>query len=193
MNKTVYLLRHTSTKDNEQGINGSRTDTSLSEKGMLQAKNIVHSLLKYKFDLIFVSPLVRTYETIKPYLASLDKPPLVVTEPLTIERDLGIFTNTAQGDGFIPNDIEAQGVGKVEWKPKNGESTKDVEKRAIKFYEVLKDAPAENILICGHQNFLRCLELTILEKEINDENFFGENPPRLDNGEIRKYEVTFLE
>ena len=187
MYKSIYLLRHGSTKDNELGINGSQTDTPLSEKGLLQAKNAVTNLSKYNFDLIFVSQLTRTYQTIKPYLETLEKPPRVITEPLTIERNLGIFTNTLASQGLIGEDIVKSGLSKTEWKPKNGESTLDVTERAKKFYQVLKEAPAYEILICGHQNFLRCLELLILEREVNDENFFSENPPRLDNGEIRKY------
>lgn len=190
MNKSIYLLRHGSTKDNELGVNGSQTDTPLSEKGLLQAKNVITELSKYNFDLIFVSQLVRTYQTIKPYLESLEKPPRVITEPLTVERNLGIFTNTLASLGLVGEDIVKSGLPKTEWRPKNGESTIDVSERAKKFYQILREAPGENILVCGHQNFLRCLELLILDREVNDENFFSENPPRLDNGEIRKYKLN---
>ncbi len=188
--KTIYLLRHCPTKDTEAGINNARVDSPLSEKGENTAKSLVSKIGENKYDLIIVSPLQRTYQTIKPYLESLEVKPQVISEELTTERDLGKLTGTIVGDGVIPNAIEESGLSKTEWRPEEGESTADVYIRAKKFYDRLKDIPAESILICSHQNFLRCLELVLQNKEINDENFYSENPPRMEPGEIRKYSLS---
>ncbi len=185
--KTIYLVRHCPTKDTEQGINNARVDTPLSEKGQIQADNLVAKISENKYDLIIVSPLQRTYQTVKPYLSTLERPIQIITDELCTERDLGKLTGTVVGDGVIPNAIEESGLSKTEWKPEGGESTKEVYARATKFFEKLKDYPSKSILICSHQNFLRCLELVIQGKEVNDENFYSENPPRLETGEIRKY------
>lgn len=185
--KTLYLLRHCPTKDTEMGINNARVDTPLSEKGIIQAQNLAKKISENKYDLVIVSPLQRTYQTIKPFLGTLEKPPQVITEELVTERDLGKLTGTVVGDGAIPNAIEESGLSKTEWKPEEGESTHEVYLRATKFYEKLKDYPFESVLICSHQNFLRCLELVVQGKEINDENYYSENPPRLEAGELRKY------
>ena len=189
MTKTLYLLRHCSTKDSELGINGSRTDTPLSEKGLLQARELANILLNYQFDLLIVSPLQRTLQTIEPYLNTLKEKPEVVVDPLTLERDLGLLTNSVNSDGKIPESIVASGKPKTEWIPPDGESTLQVYNRAKKFLEKVKKRQENKILICGHQNFLRCLELVIRKILLSDENFYSGEPPRLEFGELRKYRL----
>lgn len=186
--KTIYILRHCSTADSEKGINGSQTDTPLSDLGLLQAKQSISKISQYNYDLIFISPLQRTKQTIEPYLDTLKVQPEIIIEPLTIERDLGVLTNTITGDGKVPASMAASGKTKVEWIPEGGESTVMVYKRAKEFLEKLKSRNEQNILVCSHQNFLRCLELILTDQPIDDEHFYNENPPRLEPGEIRKYE-----
>ncbi len=180
----IYLLRHLSTVDTEQGVNGSRSDTPLSESGKKQAQELVSVLSKHNFDLFIVSPLMRTKQTLQPYLDTLDNPK-VITEPLTIERDLGLLTNTRSGDGKIEAHRKDQGTDKISWRPPEGESILDVYERAKKFLDKLKNIDAGRILICGHQNFLRNLELLLLKRP--PEDFYSESPPRLKPGEMRVY------
>jgi len=189
MSKAIYLLRHCAIPENELGINGSRTDSSLSENGNRAAIELIPLLSSHNYDLIIVSPLKRTIQSIQPYLDSLINPPKVEIEPLTVERDLGVFTNTKAG-GPIPEDIKKQGIGSVRWQPENGESTVQVGERAEKFLLKLRQRPETSILICGHQNFLRCLELLINQKPIDDEHYMSDNPPRLNNNEIRKIDLN---
>lgn len=184
--KTTYLLRHCSTRDSELNINGSQTDTPLSEKGLVEAQSLVPVISKSHYDVIIVSPLQRTLQTIQPYLATRKTPPKIITEPLTIERGLGSLTNTVIGDGKVPASISSSGKSKTEWTPPGGgESFVDVYKRAERVFEKIKNMHENSILICGHQGFLRCLELVILKKEINDANFYS--APRMETGEIREY------
>lgn len=189
MIKTLYLLRHCVTADSEKGINGGQTDTPLSENGLKAATDLIPILSKNIYDLVYTSPLQRTRQTIEPYLNSLGVKPLVVVEPLTIERSLGILTNSISGDGQVPASIKASGKSKVDWRPEEGESTFDVSVRASKFLEILKTRDESNILICAHQNFLRCLELQIQNIPISDETFFSDSPPKLEPGEIRVYGI----
>lgn len=120
--KLIYLLRHSSTVDSEQGIRGSRTDTLLSELGKKQSFSIVSILNKYEFDLIIVSPLQRTIQTLYPYLKTLTIKPAIITEGLITERDLGKFTNTKKGDGKIEKDMKKSGKTNVDWVSLGGES-----------------------------------------------------------------------
>jgi broad specificity phosphatase PhoE len=110
-------------------------------------------------------------------------------EPLTIERNLGSLTNTIQGDGKITTSITTSGKSKVEWVPPEGESTIQVYQRALVFLNKIKQRSEKNILICGHQNFLRCLELAIRDGPIDDEHFYSETPRRLNLGEVREYKL----
>jgi len=184
----LYLLRHAPTTDTEQGINGSQTDTLLSERGKKMAKNLVPKLSKKNYNLIIISPLKRTSQTIKPYLDSLKQKIPIEINPLTIERNLGDLTNTVVGDGQIKSHREKSGQDKIAWTPPRGESILDVYERAKKFLEeIRKKYHGKTILLCGHQNFLRCFEMLILNRPIYD--FYSDNPPRLKTCEMRYYEI----
>jgi len=184
----LYLLRHASTSDSENSINGSRTDTPLSETGLKQAQDLVSKLSENKYDLIIVSPLQRTRQTIEPYLSSVGQGNIKI-DGLTTERDLGVFTNSRKGDGKIKADVQKQGGDRISWKPENGESILDVYERAKLFVQKLRTEYSENssILICSHKNFLRNLELLILNRPPQD--FYSDAPPLLEIGEIRGYEI----
>lgn len=182
----IFLLRHAQTLDNELGVNGSRTNSPLSENGKNQIEKLIPKLKRNKYDIIFVSPAHRTLETIKPYLDSLKiAKPKVISNELTHERYLGGLTGTPRG--AITKYKEENNIkdDKIVWRPPKGESILDVTERAKKFLKLLKDNyPNKSILVCGHQNFLRCLELLLLEKSPYE--FYSYNPPILKNGELRK-------
>lgn len=182
----IFLLRHVQTLDNAAGINGSRTNSLLSEEGKNQAKKLVSQLKKNKYDIIFVSQVHRTLETVQPYLESLKKAkPEIILSELTHERDLGELTDTPKG--AITKYKEENNIkdDKIVWIPPKGESILDVTERAKKFLELLKEKYSDkSILICGHQVFLRCLELLLLDKSPYE--FYSDNPPILKNGELRE-------
>lgn len=189
MIKNIYLLRHALTSDSENAINGSQRDTSLSEKGLIQAQDLVGKLANYDFDLFVVSPLKRTLQTIKPYIDSLENKAEVVVSELTIERNLGDLSGSIAGDGKVDASIKASGKAKTDWQPQNGESTRQVYFRAQQFVEYLKNRNELNILVCGHQNFLRCLEIILANRTLNDLTFYSDSPARLDFCELRKYQI----
>lgn len=187
-NIEICLLRHALSTDNEKGINGSQTDAPLSDKGKKMAKDLVPELSKKNYNLIIVSPLKRTLQTVQPFVDSLNHKISVDVNPLTIERDLGDLTNTLAGDGQIKAHRERSKQDRISWVPPNGESILDVYKRAKKFFEEIKEKyPSKTILICSHQNFLRCLEMLLLNRPIND--FYSDNPSRLKNMEMRCYKI----
>jgi broad specificity phosphatase PhoE len=185
----LFILRHFPTADNELGINGSQTDTPLSKSGEEQAIKSLEKLSENTYDLFIVSTLQRTLQTIQPYLDTLDNPE-IIREPLTIERDLGLLTNSRAGDGKIKKHREEQGTDRISWKPPGGESILDVYERAKIFLTKINKLEAGTILICGHQNFLRCFEMILLNRPIED--FYSSDPPRLENGEIRLYNFNGL-
>lgn len=182
----IYLLRHAKTKDTENGINGSRTDTPLSETGREEAGSIVSVLGKNVYNVFIVSPLCRTVQTIQPFLSTISNPRILVSN-LTTERDLGLLTNSTKEE--FKKYLADHGVtDRIAWQPPQGESTLQVGERAKEFLSYLKNEHAEeSVLICGHQNFLRCLELLILERQLSD--FYSDNPARLKPLELRVYDV----
>ena len=183
----IYLLRHAQTVANEQGINGSRTDSPLTDAAKIFIQKLIPALNKNHYDIVFVSPLKRTLETVQPYLDSLPerRKPEIIKSSLITERDLGELTNTPKG--YIEKyRLEHQVVDKIAWRPPQGESVLDVLERAKLFLLQLKTHFAgKTVLICSHQNFLHGLELLILNRSSAD--FFNHDLPKFENGEIRKY------
>lgn len=63
---TIYLIRHAATPANEQRpriLQGSTVNTSLSERGVRQAKRVGEFLSQFQFDAVLCSPLLRARET----------------------------------------------------------------------------------------------------------------------------------
>jgi len=182
----LFLLRHLPTRDNELNINGSRTNTPLSETGLKLAQDLITKLSVNKYDLFIVSPLQRTQQTIQPFLDTLENPKIII-DPLINERDLGLLTNSRRDDGQVAKHQTEQGVSKTAWIPPQGESVYDVQNRAKIFLEKLRDLKEESVLVCSHQIFLRCLEMLILNKPI--ETAYQDPLPLFENGELRLYEI----
>ncbi|WP_353893885.1 alpha-ribazole phosphatase [Proteinivorax hydrogeniformans] len=83
----LYIVRHGETDFNKAGVYLGRTDCSLNEQGITQAKKIGCRLKKTKFDLVISSPLKRCMETTKIITKREEKDILV--EPRLMELDFG--------------------------------------------------------------------------------------------------------
>ncbi|MDP2924867.1 MAG: histidine phosphatase family protein [Nanoarchaeota archaeon] len=182
----LLVVRHNQSKGNVANViddnsNPKRDKNGLSEKGINESKELVKILESHKIDTVIVSPFRRTIETVQPYL-NKHKVKLIVSD-LTSERNAGIFAGkpkTAIKEYCIADNI----TDRVSFKPKGGESIFEVYERAKKFIAYLKkNFKNETILLCGHVNFLCCLDIAIKKLEIHD--FY--NQERLENGQLREY------
>ena len=179
----IILLRHAETTSNKKNKADSRIDSELTEKGWKDAHDLILKLVNLKIDVFIVSPLKRTLRTIQPFLDTLNNPEVISNE-LTIERSLGDFTGTPMGT--FQKYCHDHNESKVFFRPKNGESTADTYKRAKDFLFFLKKNYEEKtVLVCGHKNFLMCLEIAIRGLKIRNYNKF--NP--LENAEIRELDA----
>ena len=128
-----------------------------------------------------VSPFRRTQETIEPYLKKR-KIKFVVSD-LTAERNAGIFAGKNKGsirDYCLAHNIQDT----ISFKPKKGESILEVYQRAKKFLDYLNDKfKDKSVLLCGHINFLTCLDIAINGEDISKFYSFRS----LKNGEIKEY------
>lgn len=178
----IYLIRHAETDSNKGNRADSQIDSKLTKKGMIEARGLISRLQKIDADIFIVSPLKRTILTLKPYLNTLQKPMIVVSE-LTAERDLGDFTGTPVGS--FQDYCDKNNKSKIFYRPKNGESIDDTYERAKMFYSYLKkEYNDKNILVCGHKNFLMCMETLLRNLKIKD--CYHLSP--LKNVEIREFD-----
>lgn len=179
----LYLIRHAESIANEKNIADGQLDFELSKKGQERAKKYIKILNKNKYDVFIVSPLKRTIQTILPFLNTLKNPKVLVNE-LTIERNLGKFQGSKLG--AFQKYCAENNLDRVTTRPKGGESIMDVKNRAKKLVDYLRqNFKNESILICGHKNFLLCLEIILTGKSIKD--FYSYKP--MENEEIRVFEL----
>ena len=175
-------MRHAHSIGNEKKMLDSRLDYGLSKSGKKQANDIVKVLGKYKFDVVIVSPLKRTQETVKPFLQK-NHINLIIND-LTLERDGGIFTGKNQD--AIKEFCEKNRLERVSFRPEKGESILDVLERAKNFVKYLKKTyNNENMLVVGHKNFLMCLEIGLTGKDIM--HYYSYKS--LENAEIREFNL----
>jgi len=181
----LVVIRHGESLGNVANViddnsNPKNDKNSLSEKGKNQAIEIANKLEDYKIDVVIVSPLKRTIETIQPYLDK-HSTKLIVSD-LTSERNAGIFAGkpkTAIKEYCIANNID-----RVSFKPEGGESILEVYERAKKFVAYLKkNFKNKTVLLCGHVNFIGCIDIII--KNLNISDFYKQE--KLENSRLREY------
>jgi probable phosphoglycerate mutase len=89
----IVLLRHAHSVANEKNILAGRTPgIDLSEKGSVQAQNLIRRLGSIEFEQISISPIERCHQTIAPWLNSCSKTPKIVTDEDLSEVDYGTWS-----------------------------------------------------------------------------------------------------
>jgi len=183
----LYVVRHAESVGNALDVIDDNSlkspDTNhLSEKGKEQAKVLAGLLDAYTFDAVIVSPLKRTRETLEPYLRKHHLTPIISI--LTAERNYGVFIGKPRS--YPREYCMANGLDRVSFRPEGGESILDQYERAKRCLSWLKESfNGKTVLICGHVNFLRCLDIAI--KGLDIKGFYTYKG--LENGEIREYEI----
>ncbi len=156
--KKLYLIRHAHTRDNELKRYSGYHDTSLSETGKKQARELCEFLEKnIKVDKIYVSKLRRTEDTIFDYIAytGLEAKKL---EGLN-EMDFGDFDalTLEEIEKKYPEKYAEFMEGKKLFRFPNGENLQEAYNRNIKaFKEIVQEAKEDdNVMICAHMGTVR--------------------------------------
>lgn len=126
----IYIIRHGETEPNTRFACLGRLDVPLNENGREQAAELTERIKSIDADKIYISPLSRAYETIKPYCALHPEIP-VITENGITERDYG------EWDNMSFTEIEAADPARyAQWQDNftgyrvpGGESSEEVQER----------------------------------------------------------------
>lgn len=152
----VYLLRHGETQYNADGNRYcGRTDITLTDKGIAQAKAVAQQLQGKTIDAVYSSPLKRANETAK--IASGNN--LVIADQRLIEIDFGtwegkkreefVVENPALWNDWSADPAKAAAGG-------TGENATEVVTRVDSFFnEMLQKHQDETILVVGHNGINR--------------------------------------
>lgn len=178
MNK-VYLVRHGQTNWNKEGRCQGKTNISLNEDGVNQAKALRDKIDTNNIDICIVSPLNRALETAK--IITDNKINLIIDDRI-VERDFG----TLEGKLFNYDATVKSWNYNLNYDEYEMETIKDVLKRAKDFLNYLNETyDNKKILIVSHGAFIKALYFNIVgyDEETDFLSFFPKN------GEILEFEI----
>lgn len=139
----LLIVRHGETYDNVENLITGQKDVLLTEKGEIQAKELIEKLDNEKIDIVYCSTLARAKQTIYPYL-SKHKIDVIYTDSLK-EMDLGVF------NWLRAEEMKEERERGLEHKVWGWDSLRELYNRAHSFLEELKDKyKDETILLVGH-------------------------------------------
>ncbi len=180
----LYLVRHGKSLRNVKIK--SKEDSALTKDGIDQARRIGSWFKKLKIDHIYCSKLKRAKDTLKEMKHHFKGIPVTYTSQIN-ELNMGIYGKNGFDDfSSFWKDAQKEGKSFGEFKPKNGESLIELNKRAENFYEKLLDKHTkENILVIGHGFFLSQLVINILDLEKNESRLFS-----LPNASVSQFHIN---
>lgn len=160
------LVRHGETTWNLEGRYQGQIDTPLSPVGVKQGKLVAEALKDIPFEIVYASPLSRSYDTAV-MCAELRGLPVIKDERL-------LEINHGQWEGLHASEIESKYSGLLEkWRSTvvdvqmpGGESIEDVRRRAMEaFYEYIERNEGQTILVVAHDAVNRAVLCDILEMD----------------------------
>lgn len=148
---TLKFIRHAETTLNRDGIFCGRTDCDVTSDGLEKARNLLKDVEK-DFDVIYVSPLKRTKQTLDVILPNSNP---IIDQRIT-EASLGEWEGNRKSD-FDPNLVAMYRVGK--YFPLGAETNEEVDKRVCDFVESLFcKYITEKILIVAHNGVMKSIK-----------------------------------
>ena len=171
MNK-IYVVRHGETDWNKNGICQGKTNISLNENGIAQAKVLKDKINVNLIDICYVSPLNRTIETAK--IITNNKLDLIIDDRI-VERGFG----TLEGKPFNYDATAKSWDYELNYDEYDIEATKDFLDYLNKTYD------NKNILIISHGAFIKALYFNIVG--YNSKTDFLSFFPK--NGEVLEFDI----
>ena len=137
------------------------TDVPLNQKGIEQAKKLSECLQSVNLEVIYSSPLSRTFETAKIVAAAKDI--RIIQSDALKERNNGILEGSIAKIVFP--DIYEQ-IDNPDFAPPKGESRNQLKRRVLEFIENLVRTSKKNIIGISTSNGAA---MTILEEYVDRE------------------------
>ncbi|MBW2972917.1 histidine phosphatase family protein [Candidatus Woesearchaeota archaeon] len=169
---TVYLIRHGETFWNVKEITQGHRATRLTKKGVMQAEKLAESFKDIPLTKIYCSPLFRTMQTAKRIL-KYHSPSKLIKWPEFVEIKSGALeglSHKKQRELFPEIQKDMKSSERLDWRPPNGESVRELYQRVIKGFNkmIRQHKPGENILVITHGGVLLCLLLEFQGKGVRD-------------------------
>lgn len=157
---TIWFETHATTFDNESGRASGWNDVELSPRGIEEAKSMAKRLDVDDFDAVFVSDLIRAYDTAT--LAFGENKRKIFQDWRLRECDYGDMT------GGSKQDMDKDRPSRIDTPYPNGESFQEANKRVVNFLNELAGSGYKNVLIIGHRATHYGLETHISGKSLEE-------------------------
>lgn len=148
----IYIVRHGQTIWNEEGRMQGSKNSSLTEKGIAEAKKLNSYIRDIKFDRIYTSPLGRTLETMEHVKGDLDIPISRVDE--LQEMDFGRFEGLVldQLKEDYPEDMHKLWLDPQAYRNESGENYEELFARVTRGLDKIlaRAGQEENVLLITH-------------------------------------------
>lgn len=164
--KRLFFVRHGETDANVAELLSGQIETSLTEKGIQQAKQTGQDVKQTlpPIDLIICSTLSRAYHTAQIIAGEIGYPVGQIRQnALFVERSFGTLEGTKSTKFITGNNYYK--LDAVE----GSETVEDLQKRAAEAFEFASQLEADNILIVGHGAFERALRRVANNQPHTDE------------------------
>ncbi len=159
----LILVRHGQTGHNASDLVQGQTDSSLSERGRVQAELAGRRLAEMLVDALYVSDLERALETASIISAALPEPEPVVDDRLR-EQHFGVFERRPIVELLKEMAAKKQDFGT--FVPKGGETRPQFHARIMSFLEDACERHSdENVVVVTHYGVINILMGAFLEHE----------------------------
>jgi phosphoserine phosphatase len=151
----VFLVRHCETDHNRDGRVQGQSDAPLNERGRAQAACIAQALSSQQIQAVFSSPLQRAVQTAEPIAGALGLG--IQLEPSLIEINVGEMDGltSAEMRERYPEFMTAWIAGPDGSVPlPGGECLDEVQARAWRFVESLRDREGLEAAVCVTHHFV---------------------------------------
>ena len=156
----IIMVKHGETIENVAGIHqGQAVGGRLTQKGTRQAELTGRALAAETVSAAYVSPLSRTWETWEVIKRHLQFERVIRSDSL-LAKNSGHFGGRRRD--LMLDHAATLGISIEEYRPPNGESSVDLQKRVVNFLDTL--ATDSNSLIITHGGVIATLMLAILNR-----------------------------
>jgi isoleucyl-tRNA synthetase len=189
---TYYIMRHGQAENNTAGVLSGdfKAPHHLTEIGREQVAKSAETLKGTKFDIVFVSPFVRTQETmniVKEKLGWKDMP--IITDERIHEQDSGTWNGKKVSDFYRDYPFTERFINM----PEKAETYAVIKKRMGDFlYDLEKKYEGKTILIISHETALYLLTAASLGLDRKQTLAIRGEHDYIKNAEVKKLDFVPL-
>ena len=157
----IYFVRHGETEENLTSISQGQSPGNLSQRGMIQCKQVAKRLNHHHFDHVYCSDLQRTKDSLNIIMQQNNW--IIPTTYKTELREIGRGIFEGKPHEEYNKAREESGLSWEDHRPEGGENVHDLRKRAEQFLKTIESDQHEEVLVMAHGGSIKSIIATILE------------------------------